>query len=202
MDDLSQLVSPKQIIYCEGKDKAGKNGQDLGFDAKVFNQIFSEKNHETLFVSAGGNTELDKRSEIALSLMTKILPKIQILVLKDRDMSSGKLNDESDRQIYLQNNLENHRVLKRWEIENYLFDKEVLKKYCIENGKEFDESTYDKFVNDITNQNVKDEVGIIKNCCGITTSINAEKFKLSLAEHIIEDMNIYKELESCIFQRN
>ena len=202
LDDLSQLVSPKQIIYCEGKDKAGKNGQDLGFDAKVFNQIFSEKNHETLFVSAGGNTELDQRSEIALSLMTKILPKIQILVLKDRDMSSGKLNDESDRQIYLQNNLENHRVLKRWEIENYLFDKEVLKKYCIENGKEFDESTYDKFVNDITNQNVKDEVGIIKNCCGITTSINAEKFKLSLAEHIIEDMNIYKELESCIFQRN
>lgn len=83
LDDLSHLVSPKQIIYCEGRDKPGKGGHDLGFDAKVFNQIFSEKHHETLFVSAGGNTELDQRSEIALSLMTKILPKIEILVLKD-----------------------------------------------------------------------------------------------------------------------
>lgn len=125
LDDLSHLVSPKQIIYCEGRDKPGKGGQDLGFDAKVFNQIFSEKHHETLFVSAGGNTELDQRSEIALSLMTKILPKIEILVLKDRDISSGKPNNENDRQVYLKNNPENHRVLKRWEIENYLFDKEV-----------------------------------------------------------------------------
>lgn len=45
LDDLSHLVSPKQIIYCEGRDKPGKAGQDLGFDAKVFNQIFSEKHY-------------------------------------------------------------------------------------------------------------------------------------------------------------
>lgn len=153
-------------------------------------------------MSAGGNTELDQRSEIALSLMTKILPKIEILVLKDRDISSGKPNDENDRRLYLKNNPDNHRVLKRWEIENYLFDKEVLSKYCSANSLTFEKALYDDLVSDIDNQNVKDEVTKIKNFCGITTSINADKFKLSLAGCVTEDMNIYKELESCIFEHN
>lgn len=202
LDDLAHLVSPKQIIYCEGKDKPSANGKDLGFDAKLFNQIFSEKYHETLFVSAGGNTELDQRSEIALSLMTKILPKIEILVLKDRDMSSGKQNDENDRQLYLKTNPDNHRVLKRWEIENYLFDKEVLKKFCEENQKNFDEASYDALVTDVVNHNIKDEVARIKNFCGITGSISKESFKLSLSACVSDDMAIYKELEDCIFKRN
>lgn len=201
LDDLSHLVSPKQIIYCEGRDTPGSGGKELGFDAKVFNQIFSEKYHETLFVSAGGNTELDQRSEIALSLLTKVLPKIEILVLKDRDISSGKPNDENDRQLYLKTNPENHRVLKRWEIENYLFDKEVLRKYCLENNKSFEEVHYDALVHDIENQNVKDEIAKVKNFCGITTSINPDKFKLSLAQCVTEDMSVYKELEECVFQR-
>ena len=201
IDDLSHLVSPKQIIYCEGKDKLGKNGKKEGFDAKVFNLIFSEKYHETLFVSAGGNTELDQRSEIALSLMTKILPKIEILVLKDRDISSGKPNDENDRQLYLKNNLGNHRVLIRWEIENYLFDKEVLSKYCLANSKSFEETSYDALVTDITNQDIKEQVAKIKNFCNINTSINTNKFKLSLANYITDEMNVYVELEQCIFQR-
>lgn len=102
----------------------------------------------------------------------------------------------------MKNNPENHRVLKRWEIENYLFDKEVLKKYCIEIQKQFDDTNFDALVTDVVNQNIKDEVAKIKNFCGITTNINSEKFKLSLAGCVTEDMNIYKELEGCIFQRN
>ena len=58
LDDLTGLVSPKRIIYCEGKDKPGANGEERGLDAKVFNNIFSENHHDTLFISSGGNTEL------------------------------------------------------------------------------------------------------------------------------------------------
>ncbi|MCK5368709.1 MAG: ATP-binding protein, partial [Cyclobacteriaceae bacterium] len=47
LDDLTGLVSPKKIIYCEGRDRPGANGQEKGFDAKVFNNIFSEKYHDT-----------------------------------------------------------------------------------------------------------------------------------------------------------
>lgn len=201
LDDLTGLVSPKRVIYCEGKDKPGSNGQEKGFDAKVLNNIFGEKYNDTLFISSGGNTELDQRSEIAIAILAKILSDIEILVFKDRDVSSGKLNDENDRQVYLQNNPNHFRIMKRWEIENYLFDKEVLSNYCNKNDLVFSETDYDGFVTNIINQNLKDETGRIKNFCNITTSINAETFKLNLSQYITEDMNVYKELEECIFER-
>jgi hypothetical protein len=201
LDDLTGLVSPKRIIYCEGKDRPGANGSEKGFDAKVFNNIFSEKYHDTLFISSGGNTELDHRSEIAIAVLTKVFQDIEIFVLKDRDISSGRPNTENDRQIYLQNNPANHRVLRRWEIENYLFDKEVLRAYCNNTNLVFDETAYDSFVTDVYNQNLKDATGRIRNLCGITTSITAENFKLNLSTFIKEDMNVFQELEQCIFQR-
>ncbi len=179
----------------------GAGGQERGLDAKVFNKIFSEKHHDTLFISSGGNTELDQRSEIAIAILTKVFSEIEILVLKDRDMSSGRKNNENDRQVYLQNNPKNHRVLRRWEIENYLYDKDVLNNYCSNNGLKFNEEEYDKFVTDIENQNLKDETGRIKNYCGITTSINPEQFKLTLSEYINDGMAVFLELENCIFSR-
>ena len=201
LDDLTGLVSPRRIVYCEGKDRPGANGIEKGFDAKVFNNIYGEKYHDTLFISSGGNTELDQRSEIALAILTKVFSDIEILVLKDRDVSSGKQNDENDRQLYLQNNLQHFRIMKRWEIENYLYDKEVLIAYCSKNGLVFNETEYDKFVTNINDQNLKDETGRIKNYCGITTSINPETFKLTLSQYVTEDMSVYKELEQCIFHR-
>lgn len=202
LDDLAGLVSPKRLIYCEGKDKPGKNGVERGLDANVYNEIFTRKYSDTLFVSSGGNTELDQRSEIALSILSKVYSKIEILVLKDRDVSSGRPNTEKDRQIYLENSPRNHRLLNRWEIENYLYDKAVLKKYCLEKGLIFDESSYDDFITDIVNMNVKDETGKIKNICGITASVNPEQFKLNLSKLITEDMDVYKEMEECIFYSN
>lgn len=202
LDDLSHLVSPRRIIYCEGKDKPSTSGQEKGLDAQVFNNIFSAKYHDVLFVSSGGNTELDQRSDIALAILTKVFSAIEIHVLKDRDISSGRITSENDRQIYLQNNSSNHRVLKRWEIENYLYDKEVLAYYCTQNSLEFNEAAYDVLVTDIANQNLKDKTGRIKNFCGITTSINPEQFKLNLSNYILEDMAVFSQLEGCIFNRD
>lgn len=201
LEDLAGLISPKIIIYCEGKDRPGSDGEEKGFDAIIFNNIFSEKYHDILFISSGGNTELDQRSEIGIAILTKVFKDIEIWVLKDRDISSGKLNDENDRQVYLSNNPKHHRVLKRFEIENYLFDKEILNKYCNENNLTFNEEEYDKHVIDIYNQNIKDDIGRIKNYCGISTSITSENFKINLSKLITEDTNVYKELEECIFER-
>lgn len=201
LDDLTSLISPKRIVYCEGRAEPGFGNAERGFDAKVFNSIFSNKHSDTIFISSGGNTELDQRSEIALAILSKVFSDMEILVLKDRDMASGKSTDEKSRQIYLQNNPANHRVLNRWEIENYLFDKEVLKKYCLQNSLCFDEVAYNDFVKDIVNQNIKDSVNWFKNYCSLVGSINSEVFKLNLSNYISEDMDIYKELESVIFSR-
>jgi predicted ATPase len=201
LDDLANLVCPSKIIYCEGRAKPGKSGVEKGLDANVFNNIFADQHHDTLFVSSGGNTELDQRSDIAIAILSKVFSGLEIYVLKDRDMASGNDTDESDRQLYLQNNPVNHRVLNRWEIENYLYDKEVLVSYCNKNTLNFNEIAYDEFVTDIINQNLKDETGKIKSICGITFNVNPKKFKLNLSECISKNMKVYEELESCIFNR-
>ena len=202
LDDLANLISPNRIIYCEGRAEPTAEGGERGLDAKVYNTIFGERYPETLFISSGGNTELDQRSDIAIRILSKVFEGVEILVLKDRDMASGKFVDEAARQLYLQNEKGNHRVLKRVEIENYLYDKEVLKKYCVSNGLEFDETNYDELVTDVINQNLKDSTGRIKNICGIGTSINPEVFKQNLASVIDSSMSVYTELEQVIFQRD
>lgn len=201
LDDLTGLISPKRIIYCEGRYDPGKAGKEQGMDAQVYNNIFGEQYPDTLFISSGGSTELDQRSNIAIALLSKVFPDIEIWVCKDRDMASGKNTTENDRQQYLDLNPINHRVIKRWELENYLYDKEVLKTYCNKNQLVFSETDYDTYVTDIMNQQVKDETGKIKNFCNLRVNINPERFKIELSKYITPNMNVYKELEDCIFRR-
>lgn len=47
LDDLSELICPKTIIFCEGKPKPNKDKSEAGLDAYVYNEIFS-KNIQTL----------------------------------------------------------------------------------------------------------------------------------------------------------
>jgi predicted ATPase len=201
LDDLATLVCPKTIIYCEGRDEPGKRGTERGMDAKALNAIFAKSHPDAFFISSGGNTELDQRSAIGISILGKVFPDVEILVFKDRDMASGKKADESDRQIYLDTNPKNHRVMKRFELENYLYDKEVLVAYCDARKRTFDDAEYDAFVNDIVNQNLKDKTGRIKNFCGISGSVSPEQFKISLADYLTEDLAVFAELRDCIFAR-
>lgn len=201
LDDLTGLVSPKRIIYCEGKDKPGPHLEEKGVDAQVYNNIFGAKYPDTVFVSSGGNTELDQRSDIAISILSKVFYSLEIWVCKDRDMASGVLTSEKDRQEYLKINKPNHRVIKRFEMENYLFDKSVLRKYCKLNDREFNEEKYDACIHDIQNDDVKSLIGVIKVCCGIKGSISPDSFKIELSKLITPDMDVYKELEGCIFEK-
>lgn len=201
LDDLAYLVAPSTIIYCEGRAEPGKGGKEKGLDAQVFNNIFTKTHPDILFTSSGGNTEPDQRRAVALAVLGKVFPSVKIWILKDRDIGSGKTITEDERQTYLETNDGDHRVLRRWEIENYLYDKDVLKAYCADKDTFFDESTYDNVVTDIQNQNLKDITPVIKNICGIKTSINQDMFKILLSKYFNKDMRVYMELEDCIFNR-
>ena len=201
LDDLTGLIAPNRIIYCEGRDEPRQDGSERGLDAQVLNNIFNREYPDTVFVSSGGNTELDQRSSIALAILGKVFPDMEIWVFKDRDMASGKLVSESDRTEYLANQNERFRVMKRWEIENYLFDEEVLRKYCVLNEKEFDEAKYKQNFTDLIDSDVKSKFSLIKSICSISTPISSDNFKINLSKLVTPDMNIYQELESCIFDR-
>ena len=43
LDDLTSLVAPKRIVYCEGRAEPKAGGGERGFDAAVYNSIFNEK---------------------------------------------------------------------------------------------------------------------------------------------------------------
>ena len=201
LDDLTGLIAPNRIIYCEGRDEPRQDGSERGLDAQVLNSIFNAEYPDTVFVSSGGNTELDQRSNIALAILGKVFPDMEIWVFKDRDMASGKLVSESDRTEYLANQDERFRVMKRWEIENYLFDEEVLRKYCVLNEKEFAEAKYTQNFTDLIDSDVKSKFSLIKSICSISTPISSDNFKINLSKLVTPDMNIYQELESCIFDR-
>ena len=197
LDDLARLLSPTRIIYCEGRAES-RDGTEHGLDAQVYNEIFGESYGDTIFVSSGGNTEPEQRSRIALSILRKVYHNIEVLILVDRDFASGQKTDENDRQEYLDNH-PGHRVLRRWEIENYLYDSEVLSQYCAAHNRSLDMATYSKHIGDPCNDNVKDKTGIVKNLCGIKGGINADRFKIQLAQYVTSEMEVFRELESCIF---
>ncbi|GHB52910.1 AAA family ATPase [Mongoliitalea lutea] len=197
LEDLTGLIAPKTIIYCEGHPKPGLGNREKGFDAQIFNIIFEEKYPDVLFVSSGGNTELEKHSALALSVLNKAFLDVEILILKDKDINpSGESTSDKERNVFLRKSKSN-RMLERREIENYLFDSEVLKKYCDKHNSIFDEEKYHVIVKDILEQDVKSKFQEIKSCC-TQENIGKEVFCKELASLIYSDMVIYGSLEKVI----
>lgn len=195
LEDLTGLVAPRTLIYCEGKKEASTAGAEAGLDAIVYNAIFENEFHDALFVSSGGNTEPDKHIEITLMILSKALKDINILLLKDKDIhSDGSETTDGQRQQWLADS-PNKRMLKRKEIENYLFDFEVINKaYPAVKVNE-----YKNIISDCINGEVKDKAGALKELCAPKSKMNKDAFKIHLSQIITSDMAIYNELKECIF---
>lgn len=191
LEDLTGLLAPKIIIYCEGKAEPSASGTEQGLDADVYNEIFSKKHHDTLFVSSGGGGTVQKNALLALKILNKAFSDVKLFILKDRDSLT-----EDERKEFLDKDTSN-RMLNRVEIENYLFDKEVLKKFCVTHSKTFDETRYDTKVTNIDLQDLKQVQQEIQACC--STSGNIAEFKRNLAKEITEDLSIFTSMESIIF---
>ena len=111
-DDLAGLVAPTYIVLCEGR----KTGE--GTDAKIYNRVFEESHPDTLFISRGGSDDVEKGDIIPV--LEAIVPNVIVWRLIDRDDMPGTVRDEKIGA--------GTRVLKRREIENYLWDKTVIHK--------------------------------------------------------------------------
>ena len=123
LDDLGDLIAPKSVIICEGKSiETGKS-----FDAECYNRIFESAHPDTLFLSIGASSQVEN-CERLIAVLQAVAKGIEIHRLIDRD----DMTDEF-RERRLQEGI---RVLKRREIENYLFDPKVLRSFLKLNGKE------------------------------------------------------------------
>ena len=108
-DDLAGLVAPACIVLCEGSENT---------DAKTYNKIFEESDPDTLFIGRGGSNTVEKGDVIPV--LEAVVPTVRVLRLIDRDDMP-----EPSRYAMVGASM---RVLGRREIENYLWDKDVVRK--------------------------------------------------------------------------
>jgi predicted ATP-dependent endonuclease of OLD family len=70
LEDITGLLAPNRIIYCEGRPEPKPDGEERGLDARVYNHIFAEGFHDTLFVSSGGE-DVEQNAALALKIIAK-----------------------------------------------------------------------------------------------------------------------------------
>ena len=116
LDDLASLVAPERIVLCEGNPEKNRSG----FDAECYNALFAEEYPETLFVSRGGSNEVIK-SEHLKGIIAAIAEGTKVDQLIDRNGMTDERRNE-----YL---AEGILVLGRKELEEYLYDPEVLRTF-------------------------------------------------------------------------
>jgi len=191
LEDLTGLLAPRRIVYCEGRPDPGANGEEQGLDADVYNTIFQEAHGDTLFVSSGGGGEVSRNALLAMRILGKALRDVRLDILKDRDQLT-----DAERTAFLAEDA-SRRMLSRHELENYLFDKEVLQAFCAGRGGAFDEARYDAAVNDVRMQDLKLVQQEIQAACAFRGTM--PEFKRALASAFDPAFAVYQDLEASIF---
>ena len=191
LEDLAGLVAPSCVVLCEGREYT---------DARIYNRIFEDTHPDTLFVAQGSASKVEKE-EVTLLIKT-VVPDVKVVRLIDRDDMTPAGRDEHISQGI--------RVLGRREIENYLWDKVVVRKALqnmgaddtvIENILEkypFDNPKEDDMKADNLQQNFFEHIRNIK---GVSRpGRDRKEFMFAhLALALRETTEIYQELRDDVF---
>ena len=122
LDDISGLIAPEKIILCEGS----QSSREQGFDAACY-KLFADIHPDALFVSRGGSTEVE-RSEDLIGILHSVVKGTRVWRLIDRDdMTPDARQEKIEAGVW---------VLNRREIENYLYDLDVVAKFLGTIGEE------------------------------------------------------------------
>ncbi len=206
LDDLAQLVAPKQIVICEGKP-SNLSGKNKEFDARCLRKIFSEGFPDTDFVSVGNEDGVRAEKIDLVTTLKSISPGVLFIKVIDRD-------DRSETEVTEIEEKECVKVLKRREIENYLLDDEILKELCNDTGNEpkvievlnlKEQALTDSIGRGNPSNDLKSAAGDIytsvKKLLNLTNCGNTTEAFLSdtMAPLVTPETRVYKELKSEIF---
>ncbi|MCS1408772.1 MAG: hypothetical protein M2R45_01949 [Verrucomicrobia subdivision 3 bacterium] len=197
LDDLSDLIAPKNIVICEGS----RSEIDKGFDADCYNQIFSSTHSDTLFMSRGSSKQVEN-SEDLIMILERVAKGINVYRLIDRDDMTDDVRKEK-----IKNGI---RVLGRREIENYLYAPEVLETFLkskekgdvVEEILDYQSSLLPSGISVSDMKNVTQQVlNRIKRSTHLGHLGNAcKEFALQhLVPALKETTSVFQELESDIF---
>ena len=198
LDDLSSLVAPHRVIICEGS----KERHVKAFDARCYNQMFADAAPETLFVSQGGAGEVINSNHL-VTILEAIASGIDVRKLIDRDDMT-----DVERIHKIEHGV---RVLSRRELEDYLYDPEVIRTFLLTAGcgETLVESVLRERESLLDGQpgptNVKDVsrnlFEAIRNITGLPNlGRNREEFALQfLVPAVIQTTSVYNELWEDVF---
>ena len=197
LDDLADLIAPQNVVICEGR----KTQADKGFDADCYNRLFAETHSDTLFVSYGSSGEVENSQSI-MSVLRAIAKGITVWRVIDRDDM-----DPDERVVVIEGGI---RVLRRRELENYLYDPEVLKTFLRRNDKEESTATIlnkreELLASLVVEDNVKSVTQALFECIRDATGIptlgrKRQRFALSqLIPALRETPSVFRALEEDIF---
>jgi hypothetical protein len=204
MGEIGNRVAPKLIFLCEGA-LSGQQRKD--FDADIYNTIFSSKCDAGLFISGGGCEDLVKSEHSGYAILSHLLKHVTIKKVLDRD-------DRSDNEV---NQLKTAGilVLKRRNLESYLFDDEILIKLAQQKGaseelqKQILQMKSDAVTSSVKRNNARDDIKSasgeiyvgLKKMLDLTRCGNkVDAFmRDTLSKLITEETKVYKELESELF---
>ncbi len=133
LDDLASLVAPELVIICEGSKDRNVNA----FDAECYNKLFEDKSPETLFIARGGAKEV-VGSEHLVAILKAVTSGTRVFRLIDRDDMTDEVRAQQiDQGIH---------VLRRRELEEYLWDVEVLRTFL--KASDCDEAVVEEVLNE------------------------------------------------------
>jgi predicted ATPase len=204
LDDLANLVVPKNVVFCEGK-RLGSGGRKPSFDVDVYRTIFSAQYPDVEFIPLGGTAEVQHDGKTFGLLLSQLAPGIKFWKVFDRD-------DRHSTEIQ-QLKAGGIKVLQRRDLESYLWDDEVLKALCEATGHpgvlaELQAEKQQALLDGVTQGRPADDVkaaaGRLYNKCkqalGLTQCGNdAEAFaRVTLAPLISPGTLVYAELEGIV----
>lgn len=204
LDDLSQLVVPAKVVFCEGK-RLGAGGRKPAFDVEVYSAIFSSEHSDTDFIALGGTNQVQADGKLSSALLKKLAPGIETWMVFDRD-------DRSMQEIQTLQ-AEGIKVLPLRDLESYLWSDEILTKLATEKGQVakvqplIDEKA--RLLTGLSTGTPGDDIkaisGQLYNFCKSQLALtqcgnDAEAFAIAtLAPLVTPDTQIYQQLEAAIF---
>lgn len=125
LDDLADLVGPKQVVMCEGRPS--RKSRNADFDAECYRTIFAQEFPDTDFLSVGNSHDASNDTIGLASALQTLSRGTSVVRLVDRDMRTPhEVNELQAAGV---------RVLTLRHIESYLYHDEVLAALCASVGQ-------------------------------------------------------------------
>ncbi len=194
LDDLAALVAPSRLILCEGsRDKPSD-----GFDAKCYATLFEDSHGDTLFLSRGSASQVENSDDLA-AVIKEVVDGAEILKLIDRD----DMTDEGRADLLAKDS--QLRILRRREVENYLYDSAVLQVFFATYGLAVLPNAIQTLLVDATTGDARHaRQSILREARrllqGVLLGRDSREFELShLVPALKATESVYRELEEDIF---